>query len=416
MPDNLEVKVEAQSDSFAARVLDVRVRSDARIHTPSRGVFLGSSPSSEARFVSASTGSGVVEIYRPLWQSVVDKIDSNNREQSDFINRVIPSRLREGLSARLVLAVFRLVEGRAEQPWLPTEQQTNYIADLLAAMPTAAVVPPALEGYSSDDLLTFLRRFLSRVRSNSKRKVIGLIPYLDSWREQERIQEFYLKEGVTSYVWDMHGHTPTGVAVNLRSLIAYLGQVDREYGPHFAHAMNVKYSQERAAKPMLPARDLLLLYEAFDSVGSSHIRPRLSEETRKKFLESPRAPTIRLLDSTSYGYQVLPLDTARASLTAAFAALGRTDAKDWLEDGADAVALKKTASLLSAETAAVEVAEIAKSIREKSDKKHLDGKAAVASELQFVVSARSTYSGSATRGRVASAGKSRADTTLEGLI
>lgn len=416
MTENLDVKVVAKSDHYASRVLDVRLSSDVRVTTPSRGMFLGSSSLCEAMFSSVLGGTSVVELYRPLWRSVIEKIDHNNDRQRDFISRVLPKGQPADLANRLLLILYRLVEGRAEAPWLPTEQQTDYIADLMTALPVRAVVPPALSGFPIEDTIAFIRRFIVRVRSNSHLPVIGLIPYLDSWRDQELLQAFYLREGITSYVWDMHGHTPGGLAVNLRSLVAHLGRIDKEHGPHYAHALNVKYSQERAAKPILPARDLLLLFEAFDSFGASHVRPRLDEATRKKFLEQPRAPTIRLLDRETYGYQIVGAGSAESILKGQFAALDRPDASHWIGDRShrDPRQLKKVATLLSAEIAAMEAASIAQRIREKPDDKLLDGKAAISAEIPFVKSARTVYAGDeeASRGK----GRTREHKALDELI
>ncbi len=248
MSDALGLSVVAKSEDYAARVVDVRLSSARHVTTPCRALYLGAGVDSEARFVGFGSGGGVVELCRPMWQTTINRIDSDNGAQRDFMNRLLPVALQKELENCLILLVLRLVEGRQERPWLPNEREVKYLADLLASFPTTTIIPPVVEGFSIDEQIVYLKRFMHRARSNSTKPLMGMIPYLDSWRDQERLQQFYLREGLTSYVWDLHGHTPSALAPNLRSIVAHLGVVEREHGPQFAHAMNVKYSQERRSK------------------------------------------------------------------------------------------------------------------------------------------------------------------------
>ncbi|MDG6950066.1 MAG: hypothetical protein JRM77_09540 [Nitrososphaerota archaeon] len=406
---NLQVQVRERSDTFAARVVDVRLNSASRITTPKRGLHLKREPLCEARFVPKKDRRGVIEVIRYITKETVDRIDSNNEKQRDFVTSVLPKHLQDEFGDELILAIFRLANPRSEEPWYPSENEVNYLADLLSALPTPVVVPPSLEGYGPEKTIEFLKRFSKRMDSFSKRPVLGMIPYMESYRDQTALQEFYLKQGVTGYVWDLHGHTPSGLSANLNSVVAHLGQVEREHGPPYAHALNVKYAQERRAVQSLPARDLLMLFSAFDSFGSAHLRPRFSKEVLKKMLENPQPPIVRLFQAGTYGYDQIPAADVPTALKSALNASGQQDGfGTMLAEGGDLKVAKRVAMLVSAYRVAKETESLHRHIKERTDEKILSGKATVQSQLNVIRNLRDTYfasrSGKAGKGTVGSDG------------
>ncbi len=380
--DRLDVRVVATSDDLAAKASEIRLTSARRITTPKRALFLGSAPLSEANFVPPGPGRGVVEVYRAIDRNMVRAIDGDNARQRDYMNRLVPPKMQASLEEELVLIVLRLFDRAKGRYWLPDATEIRYLADLLAALPTKVVVPPTLAGFTADEVLGYLRTFISRVQSNSSKPVIGLIPYQSSWRDQERVQEFYRREGLTSYVWDLHGRTPNGLGPNLRSLVSHLGLVSREHGPTFAHALNVKYSQERRAKPALPARDMLLLCEAFDSFGSAHIPPRLPEEVWKRMEENPVPPTVRLFSSEDYGYHSLAQRLISAELEKGLARAGRGSSASGLRYLAQDQ--RGLAKLVSAHRQAEEAVVLTKHIQRGTLSTHIGKKAAVSGEAEAI--------------------------------
>ena len=412
---NLEVNVRERSDTFAARVVDVRLNSASRITTPKRGLYLKREPLCEARFVPKKDRRGVIEVVRYVTKETVDRIDSDNEKQRDFITGVLPKHLQEEFADELVLAVFRLADPKSGDPWYPSDKEVNYLADLISAVPTPVVVPPSLEGFGPEETVEFLKRFSKRMDSFPKRPVLGMIPYMESYRDQSALQEFYLKQGVTGYVWDLHGHTPSGLSANLNSMVAHLGQVEREHGPPYAHALNVKYAQERRAVQSLPARDLLMLFSAFDSFGSAHLRPRFNKEVLKKMLENPQPPIVRLFQDGTYGYDQLPEKGVPSALKNAIKVSGQGDGLGSLiVDGMDLKVAKQVAMLLSAYRIAKETESLHRHIKEKTDEKLLLGKATVRPQLDVVHNLRDTYFAS----RPGKAGKASAagDRNLDEVI
>ncbi|MDG7029821.1 MAG: hypothetical protein JRN38_06190 [Nitrososphaerota archaeon] len=389
---NLEVKVRNKSDAFAARIADIRLNSAARVTTPRRGLYLANDPLCEARFVPKKDRHGVIEIVKYITPETVDRIDSDNDKQRDFTTRVLPKFLQDEFADELVLAIFRLADPKTRKPWLPSEAQVNYLADLLTAVPTPVVVPPSLEGYSPEETINFLTKFHRRMDSFPNRQVLGMIPYMESYRDQNALQEFYLKQGVTGYVWDLRGHTPSGLSANWNSIVAHLGHVEREHGPHYAHALNARYAQERRTIQSLPARDLLMLFSAFDSVGASHIRPNYPEEVRKKMLENPQSPIIRLFQSRTYGYDQVPEAKVPSVLKSTVESNGLMDgAAAILKDGMDLQVAKKIARLVSAYRTAKETEALHTHIKEKTDEEYLLGKSTISTHLDGVRNLRDTY-------------------------
>nr|MDG6969855.1 hypothetical protein [Nitrososphaerota archaeon] len=336
-------------------------------------------------------------------------------KQRDFITGVLPKHLQEEFADELVLAVFRLADPKSGDPWYPSDKEVNYLADLISAVPTPVVVPPSLEGFGPEETVEFLKRFSKRMDSFPKRPVLGMIPYMESYRDQSALQEFYLKQGVTGYVWDLHGHTPSGLSANLNSMVAHLGQVEREHGPPYAHALNVKYAQERRAVQSLPAWDLLMLFSAFDSFGSAHLRPRFNKEVLKKMLENPQPPIVRLFQDGTYGYDQLPEKGVPSALKNAIKVSGQGDGLGSLiVDGMDLKVAKQVAMLLSAYRIAKETESLHRHIKEKTDEKLLLGKATVRPQLDVVHNLRDTYFAS----RPGKAGKASAagDRNLDEVI
>ncbi len=110
--------------------------------------------------------------------------------------------------------------------------------------------------------------------------------------------------GLTSYVMDFRGKPPTTNWPLLPAFSSHLGFINREHGPHFAHALNARYGLRRDRSGWVPARDMLLLTECFDSFGSAHTTPPMSREFMKKVQEGTIEPAPpKLFDPSVYGYR-----------------------------------------------------------------------------------------------------------------
>jgi hypothetical protein len=164
-------------------------------------------------------------------------------------------------------------------------------------------VPPVIPGLPGNEYLRFVKEFFARLPSHRRVTVAGLVPNI-SHRDVTDLLRFYGDLGLTSYVIDFRGKPPTTNWPLLPAFGAHLGVVGREYGPHFAHALNVRHGLRRDRSGMVPARDMMLLAECFDSFGSPHTIPTMSRAFMQKLKEGTIEPAPpKVFDSEVYAYR-----------------------------------------------------------------------------------------------------------------
>jgi len=388
---NLRIDIEHTGNATASKTATISYKG-ARIRTPARGLFLSANPLSEARLLSNPKYRGINEIYRRLGPETVDAIDDDADYQRRFQSKLIPGSLMEKMQNELLLTVFSLEErvaGGGWESWVPTEKRLDYIADFLFGIPcNNVVVPPAIRGLDGESYLAFLRRFFERVPSHRGAVVAGLVPN-GSHREIGMILDLYLKMGLTSYVLDFQGRTPLSHWPLLPAFGSHLWKVQKEHGPHYAHALNVRYGMKKDKAGYVPARDMLLLLECFDSFGGPHSPPRLSEEFRRKMEEGDvQQARPRFFDNKAYGYYT-PDDTA----TAADNACTRFGIGNAFPQGAlnDPSGLASASKVINAAATSMECHALAARISEGDEMDYLQSKRAVVRDTQRVREVREAY-------------------------
>ena len=349
--------------------------------TPIRALGAAKSPTAESRIVTTPSSRGLNEIYRRLSPEAVDSIDGDSESQQRFQSELVPPYLRERLNKEGLLVVLSL-EKRTKregwETWTPTKKQTEFLAYFLSGVPyNHIVVPPVLRGVEGEAYLKFLRAFFDVLPSLKSTTLAGLIPGASN-REISGILDFYMEQGMNAFVVDFEGKSPLSNWSLLPHLSNFFWKVANERGSYFAHAINAKHRLRRDQAGMVPARDLLLYYETFDSVGGVHTIPVLNKEFREKVQSGQLPPAVpRLLDAGSYGYRFLT--RPKAEISAAANALGlSTEVKSLLSASVPAA---KIADLLNAALVSRETRRIDLHIREGNELPYLESKTAVEKEL-----------------------------------
>jgi hypothetical protein len=306
---NLQVSGVSTANDAAAKTAIVSY-GNAKARTPARAMFYSATNRlSESRALPTELRSGINEIFRSLSREKVDEIDSNLDEQRRFQNTILATSSLEQLSQELLFTVFNL-EGKGAdghfQSWLPSDRETAYIVAFLAGMPSNnVVVPPAIPGATSADYPTFLTQFFEHLPSGRAVPVAGLVPNLP-FREVRPIMDFYMKHGLTDFVVDFHGKSPITNWSLLPALATQMSRIEREHGTPYVHGLNVKYGMKSDRTGIVPARDLFLMLECFDSFGSSHCRPKFNPAIFRKGLSPDSSVPIippRIFDAQEYGYR-----------------------------------------------------------------------------------------------------------------
>jgi hypothetical protein len=306
---NLQITGISTANDVAAKTATVAY-GNAKARTPARAMFYSATNRlSESRALPSGLRSGVNEIFRSLSREKVNEIDSNLDEQRRFQNTILATGSLAQLSEELLFTVFNL-EGKGAdghfQSWLPSDRETAYIVAFLTGMPSNnVVVPPAIPGASAVEYLAFLAQFFEHLPSGRSVPVAGLVPNLP-FRDVHPIMDFYMKHGLTDYVVDFHGKSPITNWSLLPALATQMSRIQKEHGTPFVHGLNVKYGMKSDRTGIVPARDLFLVLECFDSFGASHCRPKFNPAIFRKGLSPDGSEPIlppRIFDAGEYGYR-----------------------------------------------------------------------------------------------------------------
>ncbi|TLZ57827.1 MAG: hypothetical protein E6K03_10220 [Methanobacteriota archaeon] len=374
----------------ACKAATVRLGSTT-FKTPIRALGAAKSPTAESRIVTAPASRGLNEVYRRVSPEAVDSIDGDSESQQRFQSDLVPGYLRQRLNIEGLLVVLSL-EQRTKtagwETWMPTKKQTEFLAFFLSGVPyDHIVVPPILRGVPGDVYLKFLRTFFDVLPSLRRTTLAGLIPGASN-REISGILDFYMQRGLNAFVVDFEGKSPLSNWSLLPHLSSFFWKVADERGEYFAHAINAKHRMRRDQTGVVPARDLLLYYETFDSVGGVHTTPVWNREFREKVQSGQLPPAVpRLLDTTSYGYRFLA--HPRSEISSAASALGLSNEAEALLSAS--VPEAKVADLLNAARVGEETRRIERHIREGDELTYLESKAAVVKELGKVRKMREAF-------------------------
>ena len=348
--------------------------------TPIRALGAAKSSAAESKIVTTPTLRGLNEVYRRVSPEAVDSIDGDSESQRRFQSELVPGYLRERLDKEGLLVVLSLearTKGEGWDTWIPTKKQTEFLAYFLSGVPyNHIVVPPILRGVEGEVYLKFLRSFFDVLPSLRRTTLAGLIPGASN-REISGILDFYMEKGLNAFVVDFEGKSPLSNWSLLPHLSSFFWKVADEHGSYFAHAINAKHRMRRDPAGVVPARDILLYYETFDSVGGVHTIPVWNKEFRDKVQSGQLRPAVpRLLDPTIYGYRFL--QHPKAEISSAAAALGLSAE---IKSLSASVPEAKVADLLNAATVGRETRSIDRHIRDGNELSYLQSKTAVGKEL-----------------------------------
>lgn len=391
---DLRVKVKTESHNSISKVTELSYRT-ASVRTPARALFLAArDPLSESRAIQTPQYRGINEVYRRISSAKVDEIDSDLDAQRDFQSRVLLADSPDQLSSELLITVLSLEERGPDKKWRtwkPTSKQIDYLVDFLCGIPVNnVVVPPVIPDASGSVYLGFVRQFFQRLPSHRSVAVAGLVPNV-SHRDVGELLSFYRSLGLTSYVVDFRGKPPTTNWPLLPAFGSHLGFISREHGPHFAHALNARHGLRRDRSGWVPARDMLLLTECFDSFGAPHTIPPMSREFMKKLEEGSIEPAPpKLFDPQVYGYRAEEL--SMGALRARARKLG-------LEASLPGTAYSQEANrsaickVLNAAANAAECQSLAQQVGKQNEVAYLSGKKAVIAEMGRVREIADAYMG-----------------------
>jgi len=363
----------------ACKAATVRLGSST-FKIPIRALGAAKSATAESRVVTTASLRGLNEVYRRLSPQAVDSIDGDADSQQRFQSDLVPGYLRERLKTEGLIVVLSLEKRTAEgwETWIPTKKQTEFLAYFLSGVPyNHIVVPPILRGVPGEVYLKFLRTFFEVLPSLKGTTLAGLIPGASN-REISGVLDFYMTKGLNAFVVDFEGRSPLSNWSLLPHLSSFFWKVADQRGSYFAHAINAKHRLRRDPAGIAPARDLLLYYETFDSVGGVHTTPVWNKEFRQKVQSGQLLPAVpRLLDTRIYGYRFL--DNPKSQITAASNTLGLADAVKSLLQAS--VPEAKVADLLNAARVGHETRTIDQHIHEGNELGYLESKSAVEREL-----------------------------------
>lgn len=318
------ISVKGEADDSVAKVAEIGVRA-GKVRTPARALYLSAQdPLSESRAIQLPQIRGINEIYRRISSQIIDEIDSDLEAQKRFQSRVLLAGSLDQLSDEVLITVLSLEErgkDRRWRTWRPSSRQIDYLVDFLCGIPANnVVVPPVIPDASGEAYLAFVKEFIRRLPSHERATVAGLIPNL-SHRDVTELLRFYFGLGLTSYVLDFRGKPPTTNWPLLPAFSAHLGRVKREYGPHYSHALNVRHGLRRDRSGMVPARDVMLFAECFDTFGGPHTIPPMSREFMRKIEEGEVEPAPpKIFDPELYAYR--SEDLSASALRQRFRKLG----------------------------------------------------------------------------------------------
>ena len=388
---NLKIEVKDSGNQTVSK-LAIITHNGARISTPARGLFLSPNPLCEARLLSNQKYRGINEIYKRLGSETVDAIDQDAEYQRRFQSKLIPASLGVRIQDELLLTVFSLEERTPEngwESWVPTKAQLDYLMDFLFGIPyNNVVIPPAIRGLDSEKYVAFLKEFFERVPSQRSAVIAGLVPN-GSHRKVRAVLDFYYKMGLTAYVLDFQGRTPLSHWPLLPAFSSHLWRVQKDFGPHYAHALNVRYGMKRDKAGYVPARDMLLLLESFDSFGGPHTPPRLSKDFRKKLEEGDvQQMRPRFFDHKAYGYYTPDDSVAEAGL-----ASDKFGFRSSLPQAAlsDPSSLMGVCRAINAAATAVECRNLATKIADGDEMRYLQSKRAIVKDTPRIKEVKAAY-------------------------
>ena len=293
---NFRVRVEKEDANFIARSMTLEIGSK-NIQTPCRAFNLTSKDDCESIRIHNPNVRGLNEIYKKVNEESLRRLERSNSLQSRFVSEIVNP--MNTIASDEITLLF--LEYGTNQ--IPSNEEIEYLFDLLYGPMNDVVIPPILRGVSPADYLVFLNRFFSVLKSYNKKPLIGLIPY-GTHRDLDPILAFYINKGVTLYAIDLNGRHPLLFHPHIVRVHRRLHQVKREYGQDcYLHGLNVSFGRALRSKEVVPAKDVFSFMYGLDSFGPPHVPPRLPPDVYGRLAKPPKPyQRFRLFNRSDYGY------------------------------------------------------------------------------------------------------------------
>jgi hypothetical protein len=292
----LQAKLVEQDATFRARTVSLRAGSKT-VLTPIRALHLKDSRS-ESRLLVNPTTRGLNEVVSSLTPEILDQINKDADRQSIFLKALQQGSGRVNFREEISLFVFFFDGGGR----VPTDQQVDYLANLVTGSPYNDIVtPPILLGVSGNEYAAYLAKFFERLRSYmDSANVMGSIPHI-AHIELQPILQFYIDNDVRLFALDLEGKDPIEMYPNVNNVFRAMRSIERNLSDEeccYLHGVNMKRPRGIEKKQVTPAKDILVYEMGFNSFGSSHLRMKFS----------PNLPPLKnmawILNRSDYGYYV----------------------------------------------------------------------------------------------------------------
>ena len=292
---NSRVRVEKEDPNLIARNLTLEIGSK-RLKTPCRALNLTDKDDCESIRVTNSSVRGLNEIYKKVNMESLQKLQQNNSFQSRFVSKIV-NPMNTVASSEITLLFLEYGTKR-----IPSNQEIEYLFDLLYGPLNDVLIPPIIRGVSPGDYLEFLDKFFIILESYNKKPLFGLIPY-GSHRDLDPVLNFYVSKGVTMYAIDLNGRHPLLFHPHIVRVRRRLHKMKIEYDQDcYLHGLNVSYGRALRSKEVVPAKDVFSFMYGLDSFGSPHVPPRLPPDVYGRLAKPPPYQRFRLFNRTDYGY------------------------------------------------------------------------------------------------------------------
>lgn len=290
----IQAKLIEQDAVFRARTVSLRAGSKT-ITAPIRALHLKDSRS-ESRLIDNPAVRGLNEVVSRVTPELLNEIDFEAAKQLSFLRS-----LQQGsgkINFRDEISVFIIYFDGGGR--LPTDQQVDYLANLVTGSPyNDIIVPPILQGVSGQDYAGYLTKFFGRLQSyTDSPDVMGSIPHI-AHIEMEPILKTYTDNDVCLFALDLEGKDPLDMYTNVNNVYRTMRDVERELSGEecsYLHGLNMKRPRGIEKKQVTPAKDMLIYEMGFSSYGSNHLRIKLN----------PNLPPPRnfswVLNRGDYGY------------------------------------------------------------------------------------------------------------------
>ena len=371
---NFRINVEQEDPDLRARnaVLDIGFK---HLRTPCRAFNLTTNKDSESLRIVNREIRGFNEVYKKLNRASLQGLASNVSRQQQFVMQVTGLISQKPTELTLVY-----IEYDARQQ-TPSEQEIEYLFDLLYGPLNDAVVPPILRGSSPEAYLDFLEKFFLISRSYNRKPTFGLIPY-GAYQDLDPVLSFYVNEGIRLFIMDLNGRHPLIFHPHIVRVTRKLDEVKREYNEdYYLHALNVGFGRALRSKEVVPAKDILSIVYGFDSFGPTHVPPRLPPDVYGRLGKLPKYLLIRLFDRRNYGYYRVDLVDTKGAFTTEGNVAVNTDSFKQIIDMRSMRALRR---VFNAERHGLETTAIRQKLKEGELLRYVESKRHVEKELKKV--------------------------------